>query len=80
MMMMHMIDGGMIKLNDDIPTDDEMLLSTETIQSILSRLNALEMQADTSVCNHNCRTHEVWVFDGEEEVRIITCDNCGDEI
>jgi hypothetical protein len=67
-------------MNDDVPTDDEMLLSTETIQSILSRLNALETQADMSACNHNCRIHEDWVFNGEDEVRVFTCDNCGEEV
>ena len=31
-------------------------------------------------CSHQGRVHMDYVFNGEDEVRVFTCDNCGEEL
>lgn len=31
-------------------------------------------------CSHQGRVHMDYVFNGEDEVRVFTCDICGDEL
>lgn len=74
-----MIDGGMTNLIDKL-----RIINTK-LDIIIAKLDALEGRVDITTCSHqDCshqgRVHMDYVFNGEDEVQVYTCDICGDEV
>ena len=79
---MHMIGGGMNNLTDKLRIMNERIkIINIKLDKILEVLGASEdSNALDHGCSHQCHHSSDYVFDGQDEVQMYTCDNCGEEI